>query len=352
MTDTTQTTLLRRMIRPRTDKEADNPLTSSRAVRLALTKSANDAIGLVLSVTSVAEEVAMLDDMLGGLSDDLLLIGLGRDGVQVGLVSIDLQLRAAIVEMQIVGALIDQAATERAPTLTDSRLCEPLLNAFLTAFPAAVSGTPLDGWADGAALDDRFRDVRSAGLVLADRKYRVVRMNVDLGVAERQGQIAIALPLVETALPQVAVDPDPVDWDAAFQDTAQDAPASLEAQLHSFSVPLATIQGLSVDQLLPLPGCTVSSVKLRAADGTTVAQAKLGQIGGMRAVRLQPAPPPQLAELARGAAQDHPEVLSPGMQDGPEDPLINMTTDAGPAQSNTDNADLGIRSGKEMAFDE
>ncbi len=340
------------MIRPRNDEGGDSPLTSSRALRLALMKSANDSIGLVLTVTSVAEDVVMLDDMLGGLSDDLLLVGLGRDDARVGLISIDLQLRAAIVEMQIVGAPIDQAATDRAPTLTDHRLCEPFLDAFLKAFPAAVSGTPLGGWADGVALDDRFGDVRAAGLVLADCKYRVVRMNVDLGVAERQGQIAMVLPLAEVSLPQVAVDPDPVDWDAAFQETVQDAPATLEAQLHSFSVPLAAIEGLRVDQLLPLPGCTVSSVKLRAADGTTVAQAKLGQLGGMRAVRLQPAPLPQLTELAAGAVQELSDVLSPGLLDGPEEPLIDVTVDADPAETDGGKAGAGLMSGIETTLDE
>ncbi|WP_108816123.1 FliM/FliN family flagellar motor switch protein [Loktanella sp. Alg231-35] len=331
MTDTTQATLLRRMIRPQTDEGADNPLTSSRAARLALTKSADSAIGLVLTVTSGAEETATLDDMLGALSDDLLLIGLGRAGTREGLVSVDLQLRAAIVEMQTVGALIDQPATDRAPTLTDCILSEPLLTTFLTAFPAAVIGTPLEGWADGVELDDRFKGVRSAGLMLTDCKYRIVRMNVDLGVAERQGQIVIALPLVETAAPEVAVDPDPVDWDATFLDTVQAAPATLEAQLHRFTVPLATIQGLTVNQVLPLPGCTVDTVQLRAVDGgATVAVAKLGQLGGMRAVRLQPAPPPQLTEFAQGAVQEVPDLLSAGGYDGmdtstepPTDMMIN-----------------------------
>ena len=73
-------------MRQRTDVLAENPLTSSRAVRLVLTKAANDTVGLALSVLGVSEEVNALDDMLGTLGDDLMLIELmGHGRLMVGL---------------------------------------------------------------------------------------------------------------------------------------------------------------------------------------------------------------------------------------------------------------------------
>ncbi len=72
MTDSTQATILRRMTSSHETDVAENPLTSSRAVRLALTKAANDSVGLVLTVSSVAEDVSALDAMLDGLPDGLM----------------------------------------------------------------------------------------------------------------------------------------------------------------------------------------------------------------------------------------------------------------------------------------
>ncbi|KQI70997.1 flagellar switch protein FliM [Loktanella sp. 5RATIMAR09] len=297
MTTGTQVTLLRRMTRPQGQGEAENPLTSSRAVRLALTKAANDSVGLVLTVESVGEEVIALDDMLATLGADLMLVGLERDGALSGLIALDMEMRAAVLEMETMGTVLARPADTRAPTQTDKALCDPVLHSFLGAFPQAVLGTPLEGWMDGVAIGAKVESARAAGLVLMDRTYRIVRMSVDLGVADRRAQLVIALPLVEVAAVPEAAPPVPVDWHQIFRENVHDAPACLEALLYRAPISLATAQALQVGTVLPLPGCTVNSVRLLSPDGHEVAQAKLGQIGGYRAVRLEPAPAPQLAEL-------------------------------------------------------
>ena len=301
MTKDKQAALLRRMTRPQGQQVAENPLTSSRAVRLALTKASNDTVGLMLTVQGVADEVTGLDDMLGSLGDDLMLVGLERAGDLAGLIALDMDMRAAVLEMETMGAVLAQPAEPRAPTRTDKMLCDPLLAAFLAEFPAAVVGTPLEGWMNGILPGDKVKSGRSAGLILADCDYRVVRMTVDLGVAERQGMLVMALPLQQDPSPPQAEPLVAVDWGSKFQETVAEAPACLEALLHRFPVSLATAQSLQVGSILPLPGCTVSSVRLLSPGGQEVGQAKLGQVGGYRAVRLQAAPAPELADL-RGAS--------------------------------------------------
>ena len=291
------------MTRPQGPEVAEKPLTSSRAVRLALTRAANDTVGLVLTVQSVAEEVTGLDDMLSTLGEELMLVGLSRAGDLAGLIAFDMELRAAVLEMETMGAVLAKPAEKRPPTRTDMMLCEPLLAAFLSAFPGAVLGTPLERWLDDILPGDKVDSVRAAGLVLTDCDYRIVRMAVDLGVADRQGMLVMALPLVqETTLPEAAP-PLSDEWDSMFQQAIADAPASLEALLHCFPVSLATAQSLQVGSVLPLPGCTVSSVRLLSPDGQVVAQAKLGQVGGYRAVRLEAAPPPELSDLCDGSVE-------------------------------------------------
>lgn len=304
MTDSTHATILRRMTRSHEADVAENPLTSSRAVRLALTKAANDTVGLVLAVSSVAEDISTLDAMLDGLPDGLLLVGLHRQGRLIGLAALDMQLRAAILEMQTMGVLSAQVAEDRAPTRTDKMLCDTLIAAFLTAFPEAVRGTTFDGWGDGVTHDDPIADKRMAGLLLDDGRYRLVQMNVQLGPADRQGILFIALPVLDP--PPVDAPPikGAVDWSNQFPKVVQDAPAALTALLHRFSLPLATARAFQVGTVVPLPGCSVSSVRLIAADGKEIAQAKLGQSGGMRAVRLQAAPMPDLHDLTAPMGAD------------------------------------------------
>jgi len=326
---------LRRMIRPQGDQVVENPITSSRAVRLALTKSANDSIGLALTVSSVAEAESTLDDALSDLDDTLLLVGLLRDARCVGLAILDQEMRAAAVEMQTVGALISQKAAARPPTHTDGFLCQSLLDQFLTAFPEAVRGTSLDGWGDDVRPDTRVPDLRTAGLILADGRYRSVQMTVELGVADRQGVLQILLPMTELSAPPHAVKTAPVDWHKEFRDGVMDARPSMEAILHRFTVPFATVRGMRVGDEIPLPGCTVASVKLVAGNGAPVALGKLGQMGGMRAIRIEAPPAPEMSDLAANHAPPQADVLLP-------DPGIDMPVEASQADIHAEVGEMDV----------
>lgn len=329
MTERSHATLLRRMTRSQEKEVVENPLTSSRAVRLTLTKAANDTVGLAITVSSIAEEVTALDDVLASLSEDLMLVELRRNGGLIGLVAVDMQLRSAVLEMQTIGALVGAMADPRPPTRADKVMCDPLIAAFLAAFPTSVIGTPFEGWGDDVVLGEQMESTRSAGLVLDDRQYRVVRMSVDLGIADRQGLLVMALPLADQAADPAPVPVPEVDWEAAFEEVVLDAPASLDALLHRFQISLAQAHSLEVGTLLPLPGCSVNSVRLMAPNGQEVGQAKLGQIGGKRAVRLQSAPLPELQELPGGALhlQTQPpqsEIMPQGVDVSPPTPEIDL----------------------------
>lgn len=282
----------------------DPPITAARAMRLAVARAANDTVGLVLTVTGLGEEIHPLDRFLGNLDDEFMLVGLERDGQLAGIVALDMQLRAAVLEMQTVGSVIAAPAETRSATATDKTMCDPLLQALLDALPQAMGGSELDGWIDKCRLGNRIGSARAAGLILRDCDYRLLRLTVDLGVADRQGVVLIGLPPPARA---AVVEPeliDNLDWGTQFRLAVSDAPATLTAQLHRFSIPLAKARALQVGQVLPLQGCNVHSVRLLSPDGKRVAQAKLGQFGGMRAVRIEPAPQPQMSDLAAGGGMD------------------------------------------------
>ena len=298
MSDSMHSTILRRMTGQQADTVAEAPLTSSRAMRLALAKSANDTVGLALTVTEIAEEEITLDVLLENLPEKLLLIELIRDGAMVGVMAVDMQFRAAVLEMQTMGELIKAVAEERAPTGTDKTMCEPVLERFLSALPAAIKLADIGGWVDDIILGNKVDSSRAAGLVLKDVDYRFLRIGVDLDVADRRGELLIALPVGQQVEIEEAPPVEVVGWDSQFQENVAVAPTELSALLHRFDLPISQAQALQVDQVLPLSGCTVNSIQLMSSDGQLVAQAKLGQLGGKRAVRIEAAPLPQMQDLA------------------------------------------------------
>ena len=64
------------------------------------------------------------------------------------------------------------------------------------------------------------------------------------------------------------------------------AEVPVRAVLYRVTVPLADISDWAVDQLLELPSGSLTSVELEGMDGRVAATVKLGQVGGMRAVRI------------------------------------------------------------------
>ena len=275
---------------------ADDPATLSpmRALRLALTRAAQRRSRLVITVLGITQEVVPLADLLRLIEADLLLIGLDGDCGLAGLAGIDTQTRAAVIEMQTMGKLRSEAAAARPVTATDLALVLPLLTGFLEELAQTSVATPLAGWVDGYLPGRRLPDLRAAGLALPESRYRLVRLTLDLGAGERQGSIVLALPESRTVADTPAPDPAQ-DWTRAFQTALGAAPADLHAVLHRMRLPLRSIEAFSVGQVLALPGVAVTSVSIEGPDGRRIAQARLGQLAGLRAVRLERPPPAVLS---------------------------------------------------------
>jgi flagellar motor switch protein FliM len=289
--------VLRRMASPPPPAPEDVPITSSRAIRLAITRAADKTHGFSLSVSSLREEVLSLDGLLEALEPSLMLIGMKSDDRVAGLAALDLNMRAAVIEVQTIGNVLEAAPEERAPTGTDARMAEPIVSAFLTHLQATATRTALDGWGLGFEVGDRIETTRAAGLILDDGQYRLIRLTLDLGIGDRQAEMTIALPSRDEDRGKVMEPEVTGDWESRFRTVVDGSPAHLDAVLHRFKLQLQQAENLTVGQILPLPGCTVSSVKLMAKDGRKVATARLGQSGGMRAVRIEAAPQLNMSEM-------------------------------------------------------
>ncbi|WP_373353282.1 FliM/FliN family flagellar motor switch protein [Pseudoroseicyclus sp. CXY001] len=264
-----------------------------------MTRAAESAIGLSLVVLGVGEERLELEPALEGLGEDWLLIGLcGPDGMINGLAGLDAEARGAVVEMQTLGELRSRPAESRPITGTDAALSLPLIDALIADVCQTAEGTTLDGWANGARALRRLSGVKAARLVLPEGSYRMARLTLDLGLAERQGALFLMLPATGAGQ---AEDAGPeTDWSGALRSAVLSAPAVLTAVLHRFRLPYAAIESFKVGQVLPLPGVTVGSLRLEGPDGKLQARARLGQASGLRAVRIEDPGPPSLQDVPIG----------------------------------------------------
>ena len=280
MTDQASTSVLHQMAQVRPSVTPDVPLTASRAIRLALTRAAERSIGMTLSVTSVAEDTLSLDELIETMSNDYLMVALSRDDLACGILACDFHFATATGEVQTTGKVMPRAPAERPLTRVDLSLVSPVCAQLLAELELTTPRTALDGWADNSVLGARFDDVRRIGFDLSDVLYRLIRLNIDVGVPDRGASLMVAMPLQAQALLAKTVPIPTVDWAEHFKASVLKAPATLDAVLHRFRMPLHVATNLEVGQVIALPGCTVGSVRMMAPDGQMIARARLGQIAG------------------------------------------------------------------------
>lgn len=287
--------VLKRLARAPLDATLVAPVSPSKALRLAMIRAADVQAGLMIAVLGITEEVVPLEDLLRLIEDGHLLLALNGDQGLCGLAGIDLQTRAAVIEMQTTGTLRATPADPRPVTATDAAMLAPLIAGLLAEAVHSTEGTPLAGWTAHYKVGDRVPNTRAAGMTMIDTTYRLVRLTLDLGAGDRQGMIQIALPLSPEM--KVLHAPDTAaTWAADIADAVGTAPADLHAVLHRMRLSLRQVDGFQVGQLIALPGITVGSVKLETTDGRVVARARLGQMTGLRAVRIQAPAPAEMAE--------------------------------------------------------
>lgn len=298
------------------------PPTPMRQMRRAMGRAADKAVGLSASVLGIAEEDLEVEALVESAPDDWLVIGL-RDGANAGLTGlflIDKALRSALVEMQTMGRLMPAGDEDRAITRTDAVLSLPFASQLLAELAEVEFGAR---GVDPAGFDlGPIEDMRTAGLVMMQGLYRVWRVTIQVGGGDRQGEVLIAMrlaPSVTDAAPAT----DQV-WTKALHAALDDAPADLDAVLARMTLPMSKIEEFEVGQIVPLAGATVGSLSLVGPDGQVVTQARLGQIAGKRAVRLEHTP----VELQNASLR-----IAPDPSAGPDaDALLTDGTDPTPPQ--------------------
>lgn len=282
---------------------------ADRSWRLALARSAQDILSLPLDVPRLSMWRRSLTELTDLLPDHAMLAVLEGPGDSLGLLALSPAVLSGLIEVQTMGRVLAQAPLPRKPTRTDAAMVAPVIERALAALDQALADEADLIWAGGFRYASFLDDPRPLALLLEDLPYRVLTAQVSLSGGAKLGEVILALPAegrgrrpsIASAL---AEDAHAVQaFTQALTDVVLGVPCQLDAVLARVVLPLGEVLGLAPGVVVPLPKATLAGIKMEGMGGQALAEARLGQNSGMRAVRLlTEARPPRQAALGAIAA--------------------------------------------------
>ncbi len=250
MPDDTSSDVLRRKIGEPPDPLALAGMTPAKALRLAVTRAAEEGASMVATLTSFEQERLSLEQVLQTLDDPALALELsGGDGL-IGLAIWNIAAVSAVVEQLITGRVVPRDPDRRVPTRTDAAVICGIMDRILQRFDAEMTAAddrpPVTGFRARGVVED----ARAAALMLADTDYRQYRLNIDFAEGARSGVLRLIFPW-ETA--DGALDPAAASdrWRREWQAAVRGSEVELRAVLYRLTLPLAELEALAPGQVLP-----------------------------------------------------------------------------------------------------
>lgn len=288
------TDVIRRKIDRARPAQAEGAPGADRGWRLALARSARDAIGLELDFTRMSIRRYSLADILELAPERALIALLDGPRGALGVLMFAPEVTATLIEMQTLGRLTSTPPTPRKPTRIDAAMVAGLIDRALLGLDEALAEEADLSWAGGFRYSSFLDEVRPLGLMLEDEPYRVLSAEVSMGGGKRAGQVLLVLPAQgrgeRPATLSAGQDGEAPQFTAALSAQVMQADCRLDGVIGRITLPLKQIMGLLPGDVLPLGQASVDAVALETMEGRKVALGRLGQNRGMRALKLSESP--------------------------------------------------------------
>jgi flagellar motor switch protein FliM len=300
------------------------PPSPVKALADAFRRAAEEELSLAVTAAEPHERLATAAEILENLPEyafHAVLIG-PEDGA--GLLALDPGALAAVIEMRTMGRVSARPPAPRRPTKTDAAMVADLIDRLLSEFEAPLLETEDARWAAGWRYQLFLPEPRPLSVVLEDTTHRVLESTVLFGAAAKEGRAILALPATGRGRPVRPATPPAesaaaeaaVAWQAALGEAVESTEATLDAVLGRVRLPLTELETLAPGDRLALPLSALGAVKLVAAGRTAVAEARLGQAGGLRAVKIRETGQRAGPSAATEGAVIGPERLEPSLRPG------------------------------------
>ncbi|EPX85622.1 FliM/FliN family flagellar motor switch protein [Salipiger mucosus] len=260
-------------------------MSPAKALRRALSRTADVLWDLALVTHGVSQEILDQDGVIDLLPHDSLLLLLDGPEGAIGLAAVDREVMTGLIEVQTILQVTQMPIEDRALTQTDAAMMTPMIDGTMERLARYLQEHPLCPQIEGYRFGAMIEDARAAGLLLDAAGYRAFRVSVDLALGRRRGELMFILPeRPENGARGAEVDSpgEPGPHEARMKLL----PVRMDAVLCRLTLSLREAEALRPGDLLPLPPEALQGVLLHAASGEAVAGGRLGQLNGMRAVRL------------------------------------------------------------------
>lgn len=318
MTEHADLTVMQRKAGALRDPFASPVMSAGRAWFLTMPKVADTKLDLEMTVLSLRESQTSPEAFLEGVERTSLLLRLRDTHDRLGLAVLDASLLTALIEIQMVGVVNSTPVPDRRPTATDAAISSGIFDAWAEAFDAEVAVMKRLPFWTGARAEGALPDTRAALLALPPDDLHVAQLALDLGAGARQGVMWIAMPDAPAASTSAGRKGAGADMPLGpeLRPVLMESRAAIEVVLHRPRVPFAAVKSFKPGDLVPIPVDALSTATLEDFSGRQVARARLGQMEGMRAVRVDLSAPGQepsaLASAAMSALAPPPAMNTAG----------------------------------------
>ena len=215
---------------------------------------------------------------------DGLLILLEGSAERYAAVTLTRSVVEALIQKQTVGEVLSGGSDGRAFTGTDAALIEPLVEGFLDHSRALTEVNIDRHCVQGFRFAGPVTTPRALALALQANEYRVFSLQLDIAGGERQGGLVALLP--DDPLPMAQTEDDDAGQKSSLARALPQARVVLTTSLCQLPMTLSDLRQMMPDQLIALPDAGFDRVHLVGRDGQPVTMGRLGQLDGMRAIRL------------------------------------------------------------------
>lgn len=250
-------------------------------LRKTMPRDADRLCGLDLVVDDVAFADTEVRELIDGLASTDLVFRLQNERGASGLCIVSPELLAGLIESQLYGYVTNAEAPERKPTRTDGIVVAELVDAWLAS---AISVSAHEGMEAmpfaGYQRQDGVLDRRNVALLIEPGRYSKMIVKVTLGDNAKTGTLCLAWP--ESV--QSGTTSEGMSDRMARHLSKLNAP--MRVVLARVPLSMERVRGLAKDDIIDVPLSALVSVKLEGIDGTSITTGRLGQVNGLRAVRL------------------------------------------------------------------
>ena len=268
-------------------KEGVGALSSSltlKALRRSVARAAADLCDLPITVLAARQANRVPEDLAQSLSDTDLLVVLDCPHGRMGAASMDAATVTALIQQQTMGAVIGKPPDARNYTQTDAAMTAEFLERTFAKAVSMLEGQADQAFFSGYRFGARVENVRSLVLGMEADDYRVIELNLDLSCGAMQGVMKLILP--EPTADELQDNQCGSGQGPSLGANMGAIRAELSAVLCKMRVPLNEFANLKVGDTLQLDQAYLYETDLLSIGGRSIAQGRLGQMNGSRAVRL------------------------------------------------------------------